>query len=115
MPKRISGHALFHAAFRFAVLILFLVTFVLLFPLWRGLERGGEAAALVYSSTRHGAKFNLAVAFLPFRASRSHSGINITIAFCPNLTGMACVFVFNDTSFQRCFSAEMLASATILA
>jgi hypothetical protein len=58
MPKRISGHALFHAAFCFAVLILFLVTFVLLFPLWRGLERGGEAAALVYSSPRHSAKID---------------------------------------------------------
>ena len=59
VPTGISddGRALFRAALRFAVRILFLVAFILLFPLWRGLERGGFAAARVYSSTRHSANF----------------------------------------------------------
>ena len=37
----------------------YLSFYSVVFFLWRVLERGGEAAALVYSSTRHSAKLEL--------------------------------------------------------
>lgn len=54
--KRVSGERPFPrgVSFRRAY---FVFSFLLLYSaLWRGLERGGEAAALVYSSPRHSAK-----------------------------------------------------------